>query len=80
MHRGLQAERWNHTASIMSLLANINSDPKRGKKYSLRSFHPFLEPEKPQEATPEILAQLFGIDPSQLTPVEPGGVMPGGGA
>jgi hypothetical protein len=64
----------------MALLANIHSDPKRGKTFSMRSFHPFAEPEKPQEATPEILAQLFGVDPSTLRPVSPGELMPGGGA
>jgi|SaaInl5LU_22_DNA_1037371.scaffolds.fasta_scaffold00200_14 hypothetical protein len=31
--------RWDHTASIMSLIANVNS--VKGKKFEPKDFHPF---------------------------------------
>lgn len=60
MATGKASEAWNHTSSLMALLASINADPKSGKTFGPADFHPFLEPPEPkyQLATPELLAQL----------------------
>lgn len=55
---GRSNEQWNHTASIMTLLASIHADPKGGKKPSLADYHPYLP--EPEKATmpPELLAAI----------------------
>lgn len=55
---GRQNETWNHTANLMALLATINGDPKSGRQYSPADFHPFADPPKIPEATPELLESL----------------------
>ena len=55
---GRSNEAWNHTAHIMTLLANIHSDPDKGPMPTLATYHPYLpEPELPA-ATPDILRSL----------------------
>lgn len=68
---GRSNEQWNHTASLMALLATIHSDPKSGNKPSPADFHPFMpEPELP-EATPELLRAL-GFGPKKDPEVKDG--------
>lgn len=58
MSWGKSNEAWNHTASLMTLLASIHSDPDSGKKPCLADFHPYMvRPELPT-APPEFLASL----------------------
>jgi hypothetical protein len=52
-------DRWNHTASIMALLAAIHSDPKSGHTPSPADYHPFMEPPPLPQASPEFLRSLF---------------------
>ncbi len=33
-------ERWNHTAALMAMLANIHRDAKRHKAFKPADFHP----------------------------------------
>ena len=33
-------DQWNHTASIMALLANINRDPNQTPAFNVEDFHP----------------------------------------
>jgi len=34
-------ERWNHTGSILCLLANLNRDPKKHRPFKPSDFTPF---------------------------------------
>lgn len=55
---GRSNEQWNHTASLMTLLAAIHADPNSGKKPSLADYHPYMpEPEK-AVMPPELLAAI----------------------
>lgn len=40
MHDARSRSEWNHTASLMALLANANSG-KGGRKFTVDDFHPF---------------------------------------
>jgi hypothetical protein len=58
MGLGRSNEQWNHTASVMALLATIHSDSGKGKTFSPADFHPYAPaPEVPQ-ATPELLEAI----------------------
>jgi hypothetical protein len=35
-----QRDQWNHTASLMALIANVNRDPKKGRLARPEDFHP----------------------------------------
>lgn len=55
---GRSNENWNHTASLMTLIASIHSDPDKGPPPTLATYHPYLpEPELPT-ATPDLLRSL----------------------
>ncbi|MBA3935835.1 MAG: hypothetical protein H0X38_00060 [Planctomycetes bacterium] len=40
MAAGADASRWNHTATLMALIANCHRDPKRHRAYTPADFHP----------------------------------------
>ena len=40
MTQARQRDAWNHTASVMALLANVNRDPKKGRPFKPADFHP----------------------------------------
>jgi hypothetical protein len=66
---GRSNEEWNRTASLMTLIASIHSDPDKGSPPTLATYHPYLpEPEIP-EATPDMLAAL-GIAMRRNKPAE----------
>lgn len=44
MAEGRQQERWQHTAALLSLIANCHRDPKRRRPYTPDDFLP-----KPRE-------------------------------
>ncbi|MEM0924769.1 MAG: hypothetical protein AAGJ83_01905 [Planctomycetota bacterium] len=47
MIHGLRMEAWDHTASVMTLIANCNRDPKvRSRPYAIHHVHPFREKSK----------------------------------
>ena len=49
MHKGKTREAWNHTASVLCLLANVNRDPKkRPKAFQPADFHPYGGPRQKQ--------------------------------
>ncbi len=52
---GRSNERWNHTASLMWLLASIHSDPDSGRKPQLGHYHPYM----PQPQLPEMPAGML---------------------
>jgi hypothetical protein len=41
MVEGKARRDWDHTAALMSLLANINRDPKKTRAFKPADFHPF---------------------------------------
>lgn len=56
---GATNQAWNHTASIMALLATIHSDPNSGRVPSAADYHPFLESPPLPEAPPGLLKSLL---------------------
>lgn len=66
---GRSNEQWNHTSSIMALIATIHSDPESGSPPSPATYHPYLD--EPTEelpvATPELLRSL-GFRPVAAPP------------
>lgn len=40
MARARQSESWNHTASILAMLVNVNRDSKRSRPAKPSEFHP----------------------------------------
>lgn len=51
-------ENWNHTASVMAILAAIHSDPNSGSSATAATFHPYMDEPPPPKATPDLLRQL----------------------
>lgn len=58
---GRSNEQWNHTASIMTLLASIHSDPDSNQRPTLATFHPYMEQPEIPAATPDVLASIFSM-------------------
>lgn len=40
MAQGASREQWNHTSSLLALLANCHRDPKKGRARKPADFHP----------------------------------------
>lgn len=59
MSWGTVNERWNHTASIMALLAAIHTDTSKASAPTPADFHPFHDPPPLPKASPELLKSLF---------------------
>lgn len=43
MHDGLRTEAWNHTASLMMLIANCNIDTRKQRAFTVATFHPMMD-------------------------------------
>lgn len=66
MHDAKCETDWNHTASLMALIANINRDPrKRTAPFSISDFHPMLQrvAAKPTPSDITSLKNVFLRDP-----------------
>jgi hypothetical protein len=59
MSWGRSNERWNHTASLLWILASIHSDPDSANKPQLGHYHPYLPEPKTPEMPPAMLASLL---------------------
>jgi hypothetical protein len=57
---GRSNEQWNHTSSLMALIATIHSDPEAGTPPTAATYHPYLEEPTDElpRATPELLKSL----------------------
>lgn len=56
---GRSNEQWNHTASLMTLLASIHADPDAPQRPSVATYHPYLpEPEMPTMSAESLAAVL----------------------
>lgn len=68
-------DRWQHTASLMALLANCHRDPKKSRAFRPKDFHPFEKSrrrptgEKFPKAGIEVLKQVF-VDRRPLAATE----------
>ena len=58
MSWGRSNNQWNHTASLMWLLASINCDPD-GPRPQLAHYHPYLPTPVVPVMPPEMLANLL---------------------
>lgn len=47
MAEGRSRAMWGHTASVLTLLANVNRDPKKTRPYKVEDFMPRIGPSKP---------------------------------
>jgi hypothetical protein len=67
-------DRWQHTASLMALLANCHRDPKKSRAFRPKDFHPFEKPRshstghRPPKVGIEVLKQVF-VDRRPLSAV-----------
>lgn len=64
MAEGEVQERWNHTAALLALQANLHKDPKKGRTFKPADFHPMPPTVKPHERPPlkgdiRMLKQVF---------------------
>ena len=42
MAEGHHRDAWQHTASIMALMANVNRDPKKTRAFKPSDFNPYV--------------------------------------
>lgn len=56
---GRSNEQWNHTASLMTLLASIHGDPDAAQKPCIAMFHPYLPEPEPPRISPSELADVL---------------------
>jgi hypothetical protein len=68
---GRSNESWNHTSSLMALIATVHSDPEQGPPPSPDTYHPYRpSPEHGiPTASPELLRSL-GFRPVKKKPTE----------
>jgi len=59
MSWGKANERWNHTASLMAMLAAVHSDPDSNRPPAAADYHPYMDPPPIPEAPPGLLKSLF---------------------
>ncbi|MCL2645603.1 MAG: hypothetical protein FWD61_01195 [Phycisphaerales bacterium] len=52
MTQSRQEDNWNHTAALLSMLANANRDPKKGRAFKPADFHPALPARRKRTASP----------------------------
>jgi hypothetical protein len=46
-------EDWNHTASLLAILANAHRDPKKTRPAKPAEFHPYMKRTTPTAASPK---------------------------
>ena len=62
MAEAKQEADWWHTASVLSLIVNVNRDPKKGKPSKPSDFHPMhAKPTKDEGLSFEELKRAFGV-------------------
>jgi len=52
MTHARQQDAWNHTASVLAMLANVNRDPKKGRAFKPTDFHPMPVTKRAPEPPP----------------------------
>ena len=51
MAEGRSKDNWQHTSSILALMANVNRDPKKTKLFKPSDFNPTLN----QSSRPDVI-------------------------
>jgi hypothetical protein len=46
MAEARQRDEWNHTSSLLALLANCHRDPRKTRPYKPSQFHPHGRPQR----------------------------------
>jgi len=46
-------DQWNHTASLMALIANVHRDPKKSKLLKPADFHPHVTAKAKRDQQPK---------------------------
>lgn len=63
MAEGRQSDQWNHTASVLALLANAHRDPKKSRPFRPEEFHPIAAAKRaarpPIKGDIRMLKQVF---------------------
>lgn len=50
MAEGRSQNLWQHTSSVLALLANLHRDPKKSSVFKPSDFNPYTKPETTSEA------------------------------
>ena len=56
MAEGRRRELWDHTASLLALLYNVNRDPRRSRAMRPEDFHPLRRPSKTETVKADVTA------------------------
>jgi hypothetical protein len=59
MVEGRTQEDWNHTASVLAMVANVNRDPKKGRPLRPGDFHPHVKPTASEPPPPQAPVSLL---------------------
>ncbi len=51
MAEGRAKDQWQHTSSLLALIANVNRDPKKTKEFKPSDFNPTLN----QSSRPDVI-------------------------
>lgn len=52
-------ERWQHTSTILAMLANLHRDPRRSRAFRPADFDPFAAEPQPAKVGIEVLREVF---------------------
>jgi hypothetical protein len=71
MAEGRQRDTWMQTASIISMIANANRDPKKSRPYTWKDFFPFSPPKVNKRNAPKVpLTVLRGVFVNNKVPAQ----------
>ena len=67
MAEGRAKDAWQHTSSLLALIANVNRDPKKTKLFKPSDFNPTLQTSRPDvivvdKENVSLLKQMFTGD------------------
>ena len=67
MSEAASRQQWNHTASVMALLANLHRDSKRRRPFAPADFHPHTERPVALPLTELSLLKAVFVDRQSIT-------------
>ncbi|MCC6425714.1 MAG: hypothetical protein IT435_02715 [Phycisphaerales bacterium] len=56
---GKQRHDWSIAASVMSVMANLQRDPKRSRRLNPSDFDPFMKRQRPVKVDVSVLKDVF---------------------
>lgn len=69
---GRSNEQWNHTSSLMALIATIHSDPEKGPPPAPANYHPYLPDPKVELPKADAgLLKSLGFRPKKKPAAQP---------